>query len=148
MAERSYDDEAFSGACNYMELVFEEQGYGNSRVRAVWTSPSQTYFKIILQTSHCPLCDRSHDRPQAFYSQYFRNPDAASSSLSETPRTFIGCLREKGHGISKSVGIIPGAEDIRDMLLLGYTRIDSVKTYDTGDGKKITKKRALARIAK
>lgn len=147
-SRRSYTDESFSAACNYLELVFEEQGFGSSRVSAVWTSPTETYFKIILATQHCPICDRTHEKPQAFYSQYFSVNTAESSSSNQAPRAYIGCLREKGAGISKQTAHVAGAEDIRDMLLLGYTRVTSVKTYDPGDGHKISKKRAVARLAK
>jgi len=114
ISAREYDkvNKKFQVSCEALEHVLEEEGFGESSVVSCWTSPKGKYFKIVFQSEKCPFCLRKHERPQAFWSQYFNPPEnkLRYDDLLEPPAAFLGCFREPGQSeSSRFIGFAPHA---------------------------------------
>lgn len=95
----SKNDEEMAGFA--LASIMEELGFGKASVHSIWTSPTRNYYKVVFQTEKCPVCKRSHDRPQAYWSQYFAGgswESEARGEHSDPPRAFVGCFRHERKG--------------------------------------------------
>jgi len=99
----------WKNARDNVESLMREHGYRDAVAVGVWLSGTKTYFKIVFESTYCPLCGREHERPQGFYSQYFN-----SKTNTDPPRAFIGCFRQESEGgtISREVCYFPGALEV------------------------------------